>query len=108
MILAFDNHGEVYYALTQVNTNSAIMKMYLSQLASRLDVDRPKWREDSIILLDGAPYHMCTEVRLHMLHLRLPIIFTAPSSYDASPVEKFFAYFKNQDINPEMLATGKR
>ena len=100
MILAFDSEGEVYYALTQVSTDTAIMKMFLSQLASRLDIDRPQWRKDSVILLDGAPYHMCNEVRLHMLYLRLPIIFTAPASYDASPVEKFFAYFKNQDINP--------
>jgi hypothetical protein len=44
MILSFDSEGEVYFALTQVNTNADIMKMFLSQLASRLDVDRPNWR----------------------------------------------------------------
>lgn len=108
MILSFDSEGEVYFALTQVNTNADIMKMFLSQLASRLDVDRPNWRKNSVVLLDGATYHTSNEVRLHMLHLRMPVMFTAPSSYDACPVEKFFAYLKNQDINPLMLPTGKR
>jgi hypothetical protein len=57
MILAFDTRGDVYFALTQVNTNAKVMKVFFSQLCSRLDVARPGWREDSIILLDGAPYH---------------------------------------------------
>ena len=66
MILAFDSHGVVYFALTQVNTNNAVVKVFLSQLSSRLDVDRPSWREDSIVLLDGAVYHTCPEVRAHI------------------------------------------
>jgi hypothetical protein len=95
MIMAFDSQGGVNFALTQVTTNTSVMKVFLSQLSSRLDVDRPNWRLDSILLLDGASYHTCPEMRAHMHTLRLPIMFTAPYSYDASPVELFFAYFKN-------------
>jgi hypothetical protein len=57
MLLAFDNYGEVYFALTQVNTNASIVKMFFSQLCSRLDVDSPNWRSNTVILLDGAAYH---------------------------------------------------
>ena len=84
------------------------MKMFLSHLCSRLDVERKNWRKDSIILLDGATYHTCNETRLHMLHLKIPILFTGPSSYDACPIEKFYAYLKNQDMNTAMLPTGKK
>ena len=108
MIMAFDSHGDVYFAMTQVNTNASIIKMFLSQLSSRLDVERPSWRDDSVLLLDGASYHICPEVREHMKVLGIPVIFTAPYSYAACPVELFFAYFKNQDINPLMLPTGKK
>jgi hypothetical protein len=65
-IMAFDSHGDVYFALTQVNTNTSVMKVFISQLASRLDVERPNWREDSILLLDGAAYHICPEMRAHL------------------------------------------
>ena len=40
--------------------------------------------------------------------LKIPVMFTAPYSYAACPVELFFAYLKNEDINPELLATGKK
>jgi hypothetical protein len=35
-------------------------------------------------------------------------MFSAPYSYAACPVELFFAYLKNEDINPNMLPTGKK
>ena len=108
MILAFDSLGEVYFALTQVNTDASVIKMFLNHLCSRLDVERPGWREDSVVLLDGARYHTCPEVRSHMEILEIPAMFTGPYSYAASPVELFFAYFKNKDINPNMLPTGKK
>lgn len=33
------------------------MAMYLKFLTQKLDEDRPGWRLDSIIQLDGASYH---------------------------------------------------
>ena len=37
----------------------------------------------------------------------VPVMFTGPHSYDASPIELFFAAFKNKDINPDRIKTGK-
>ena len=37
----------------------------------------------------------------------MPIMFTGPHSYDASPIELFFAALKSKDINPLNLPTGK-
>ena len=54
VIAAIDTEGDMYLSLTQVNTDTPIMKMYLSYLAEALDNDRPDWRENTVILLDGA------------------------------------------------------
>ena len=40
--------------------------------------------------------------------LNVPIMFTAPYSYDCCPCELFFALLKSTDINPEKAATGKK
>ena len=58
-------------------------------------------------MLDNAPYHR-SKVTLKMLRDNgVPVIFTGPHSYDASPVELYFAAFKQSDINPRHLPAGK-
>ncbi len=74
----------------------------------KLDKDRLNWRNDTIILLDNAPYHCSSQMLQLMELLRIPIIFTGPHSYDAAPCELFFALFKSVDFNPDRLPLGKR
>ena len=40
--------------------------------------------------------------------LKIPIMFLGPHSYDAAPCELFFAQFKDRDINPRHIPTGKK
>jgi transposase len=61
-----------------------------------------------VFLLDGASYHKSQDTIQHIVRLGLHIVITAPYSFDASPVELFFAYFKQSDINPECESTGKK
>ena len=56
MIVALDNFGEVYACLTQVNTDSKIMSLYINALVKLLDEEDKNWRKDTIILHDGAQY----------------------------------------------------
>jgi hypothetical protein len=56
MIMALDNHGVVYACLTQVNTDSTIMGMYIKELVRQLDSEEKDWRRTTIILHDGAKY----------------------------------------------------
>ena len=100
VIAAMDTEGDVYACLTQVNTESSMMKMYLTQLAGQLDLDRPDWRSNTVILLDGAKYHINDEVIGHLSRLKMPVIFTGPRSYDACPCELLFAHLKKVDLNP--------
>ena len=73
-----------------------------------LDSQRKGWRDDTVLLLDGAKYHISDSTQQLMRHLEIPVLFTGPYSYDGSPVELFFAYFKNQNINPYGNPTGKK
>ena len=108
MIAAFSSKSELYIALTQVNTDGDIFRLYLSWLAEQLDKEQPSWRQDSVIQLDNASYHSSNDTLAHIKMLNIPVIFSGPQSYDASPAELLFAYFKNQDINLQNLATGKK
>ena len=76
------------------------MELFFRDLARKLDGERKDWRSDTLIVLDNAPYHT-SQVTIDLFkNLRLPICFTGPHSYDASPCELMFAHFKAADINP--------
>jgi len=84
------------------------MEIYFSRLIEHLDSQNKKWRKDTIILLDGAPYHTSALMMEFYQKYCIPVMFTGPHSYDASPIELFFAAFKSKDINPSKLPMGKQ
>lgn len=57
LIVALDNHGRVFASLTQTNTDSNVMLMFLSRLAQRLTEQEQDWRDNTVFVLDGASYH---------------------------------------------------
>ena len=54
MIAAMDTEGDVYVSLTQVNTESTMMKLYLKELVKMLDKKDLQWRKTHVLLVDGA------------------------------------------------------
>lgn len=108
MIAAVDSQGDMYSCFTQVNTNTSVMKIYLAKLAEQLDVDRPHWRQDTVLLLDGAKYHTNYEIQGHLKSLEFPVIYTGPYSYDACPCELLFARIKSANLNTNDLPMGKK
>ena len=108
MILALDTKGRIYVALAQANSNSSMMELFFRSLASRLDSERPNWRRDTVIIVDGAKYHQSVDFFKVAAGLRLPYMVLGPHSYDAAPCELVFAHFKRVDINPRRVPTGKR
>jgi len=42
-------------------TNADVMLLFMSNLAKKLDIEVPFWRETSVFLLDGAKYHVSLE-----------------------------------------------
>ena len=107
MIAAIDTEGRSYVALTQINTDSEVMVCFLVKLCSLLTQEDKNWRQNTVIMLDGAKYHRSIETRSALQKLGVSFVITSPYSYDAAPVERFFSYFKRTQLNPEHLPTGK-
>ena len=108
MITALDTKGNVYLSLVQSNTNVKIMDIFFQHLVKKLDSENPRWRNTTVVLLDNASYHTSKAAfEIYKKH-RIKTIFTGPYSYNAAPVELFFAAFKADDINPRKVKTGKR
>ena len=84
------------------------MGLFFKELASILDQKRPRWRNNHVIVIDNAPYHCSKQTLEYMEELKIPLMFLGPYSYDDAPCELVFAKFKQSNINPGNLPTGKR
>ena len=82
--------------------------VFLVHLVRVLDAERPGWRDDTVLLLDGARYHVGSRVREYMRRLKLEVIWSGPYSYSAAPIETVFVYLKLGELNPEKHPTGKK
>ena len=76
MIGAIDTDGHLYLSLTQFNTDSNVMLMFMSRLATVLTAEDKNWRDNTYWLLDNAPYHRSVAVRQHLLRLGVKVILS--------------------------------
>ena len=84
------------------------MQIYFIALVKKLDKIRPRWRENTVLLLDGASYHASKETVEVLERLKIPVMYLAPHSYNVAPCELYFAWFKKEDINPRKVPQSKR
>ena len=56
MLMAIDTDGNLYAALTQVNTDHRVFCLFMTELVKKLTAENAKWRETTILLIDGAKY----------------------------------------------------
>lgn len=108
MILAVDSYGQSYISLYQSNTNDEMIELFLRDFVKQLTEEDRRWRNNTIIFWDGAPYHQSNETRRLLAELQVPLMISGPHSYDCSPCELWFAFFKKVNINPRKVKTGKR
>jgi hypothetical protein len=108
LLVALDNFGKSYVAVSQSNTNSQVFKLFIRGLVKLFNEETRRWREKTLIYVDGASYHK-SEVMLEVYkELEVPVAFSAPNSYSAAPCELWFSLFKRAHINPRLIKTGKR
>ena len=107
MFTALDTLGNVYLSLSQSNSNEPMMSLYLQQLVLKLDKERSDWRRNTVVTMDGAPYHTANGILELLSKLRIPVLMQGPHSYDVAPCELYFAAFKSADINPRNVPTTK-
>lgn len=107
MVVALDNFGDLYLSVHQSNTNQDSFSNFMVHLIKALDEDRPGWRQDTIIQMDGAKYHLTDQVKSVLEQHKVPALVSAPYSYDGAVAELFFATFKCGELNLQGVATSK-
>ena len=78
MMVAVDSLGGVFFALSQSNSNHATFCLFIRQLVIRLDEERPHWRRNTILTLDGAKYHKAGETMELFVNLEIPVAMLGP------------------------------
>lgn len=86
--------GEHFYTLLKGTNNQWVFSAFLRQMVKQLDLTKPKWRENSVLLMDNGPLHKTDLVMDTIDDLKLPVMFTSPASYPAVPVELVFSRIK--------------
>ena len=95
-------------ALTMCTTESDVICLFLKELFAVIELERPDYRQNTILLIDGAPYHRSAETHNFLCNLGVKVVMGGPYGYQAAPIESFFAALKNSDLNPELMKTGKK
>lgn len=108
MHMAICTQGKLYCSLLQLNTDQNVFCVFISKLVAKLTSEDRNWRDNSLILIDGARYQTSDESIRYMKSLGLKVCISAPYSYASAPIEYAFAYFKNTNLNPDRRKTGKR
>jgi hypothetical protein len=108
VIAAIDTQGQSYMALTMSMTNSDVLCLFLKDLFAKIELERPNYRENTILLIDGAPYHRSDETHNFLCNCGVKVVMGGPYGYQAAPIEGFFAMLKNSNLNPELLGTFKK
>jgi hypothetical protein len=57
LVAAVDSNGLKYASMFQGNSCTTTTQIMLFELASALDKEDARWRENTILLMDGAAYH---------------------------------------------------
>lgn len=108
MLMAIGSDGSLFCSLTQVNTDHRVFCVFLSKLVAKMNKLDPDWKSKTIILIDGASYGVCDQSKVYMMALGLKVCVSAPYSYSTAAIELAFAYFKNGELNPLRIKTGKK
>lgn len=80
LIAAVDSNGSKWFSLLQRNSDRISTQVMLKNLFKSLDDDDPQWRSNSIIVLDGASYHLVKEVKALFRLCGVRYIITSPHS----------------------------
>ena len=108
MIVGLASTGEVYCALTQVNTDSDVVMQFMGRLANQLAKEDAGYRQKTVILMDNATYHRSKETQAYFDKFGVKLMLSGPYAYAGAPCELFFAYFKQGYLSQRNESTGKK
>jgi hypothetical protein len=49
--------GKLYFTANRGSNNGSTILLFIKKLVIKLDLEDPEWRDNTILLIDNAPYH---------------------------------------------------
>lgn len=105
---AVGSNGEVYMAISQINTDSDSFCLFMSKLIAKLHTENKNFRENTVLQLDSADYHRSETTRNFLANNKIQTVLGGVYGYMLAPCELFFAGMKKGNLNPNFSSTGKR
>ena len=78
IIAAVSSEGKFMFTINSGKNNSNTFMLFLIKLSNYLDSVNSKWRQNSIIMIDNAPYHRSMLMMKKYGLLKVPIMFLGP------------------------------
>ncbi len=101
VLLAVSSSGATYIQFLEGNNNEASVSSFFIALARELDCSTPGWRSTHVLVLDNCTSHKTPLVRAVLLAEGFTVLFGAPASYLAMPVERVFALMKKRHYDAD-------
>ena len=100
IIAGVSNRSEVFYTINYGRTNSISFGHFIWKLVDHLNGEDHRWRENTVLMFDNAMYHRSLYVQERLRLYKVPTLYLGPYHFKLAPVEMFFNFIKNRDLNP--------
>ena len=78
IIAAVSSLGKFMFTINSGKNNSNTFMLFLIKLSNYSDDTKPNWRQNTIIMIDNAPYHRSKFIMSKYELLKIPIMFLGP------------------------------
>ena len=78
IIAAVSSEGKFMFTINSGKNNSNTFMLFLIKLSNYLDSVDPRWRQDTVIMIDNAPYHRSKLMMEKYELLKIPLMFLGP------------------------------
>ena len=78
IIAAVSSEGRFMFTVNCGKNNSNTLMLLLIKLSNYLDTVNAKWRHNTIIMIDNAPYHRSKLMMEKYELLKVPLMFLGP------------------------------
>jgi len=78
LIAAVSSEGKFMFTVNSGKNNSNTFMLFLIKLSNYLDSVNPKWRQNTVIMVDNAPYHRSKLMMEKYELLKVPLMFLGP------------------------------
>jgi len=78
MIAAASSDGKLMFTINSGRNNSSTFLLFLIKLSDHLDQVNPNWRQNTIIMVDNAPYHRSKLIKEKYASLKIPLMYLGP------------------------------